>query len=91
MESGLPMSAPTLGSLSPGSSTKPCLFSVIQSFNEPPWVLGLSPMLAWSAPASSPSTFRGEKSSGLLWLWRPLQVPSCAQGLRTKTPTPKDE
>lgn len=47
--------------LGPGSPAQGhCLSSVIQSFSKPPWVpLKLSPTLARSPPAPSPSTFGG--------------------------------
>lgn len=78
--------------LGPGSPAQGhCLSSVIQSFSKPPWVpLKLSPTLARSPPAPSPSTFGGgrggEKAQSccewLGWGRDALQVPSCAHSLR---------
>ena len=64
LEAGLPGATPTSGKPpGPCSPTQGhCLSSVILSFSKPPWApLKLSPILARSLPAPSPSTFVGEK------------------------------
>ena len=71
LEAGLPETTPISGkpwvlALPPRAAVCP---QVIQSFSKPPWApLKLSPILARSPPAPSPSTFWGRKSSKLLWV-----------------------
>ena len=84
LEAGLPGATPTSGKPpGPGSPTQGnCLSSVIPSFSKPPWApLKLSPILARSLPAPSPSTFVGEKKlkaavSGWDGLGTPCRCPA---------------